>query len=98
MGAGVAYVGLYVLAAVILVGFLGEAVGRPICRRLFGRPGIATASSAAIAVIGVAAIARATLWTILLVLLVWSWGWALGGSLTGEWRRTDAATDRRSKA
>ena len=60
MGAGAGGAMLVVIAAAFLVGLVGEAVGRPICRRLFHRPGIATAASAGVCVIAAGVSVRAT--------------------------------------
>jgi hypothetical protein len=94
MGAGLIGVVWCAMGAVLLLGSIGEAICRPLCRRLFGRPAIATASTAFIAVTTTAVVTRLNLVVMGTALLIWSWGWALGGSLTGEWRRTDAIKHR----
>jgi hypothetical protein len=94
MGAGLIGVVWCAMGAVLLLGFIGEAIGRPLCRRLCGRPAIATRATAFISVTAIAVVTRLNFIVMGDALLIWSWGWALGGSLTGEWRRTDAIKHR----
>ena len=76
----------------MLLGFAGEVIGRPVCRRLFGRPALATASTAVITVLVTIVSTRGSLVATGTALLVWSWGWGLGGLVSGRRRRTDAST------